>query len=52
LRVDKAEGIDDNFALDGLNRVDDHSDSAGCELFERLLRVDINTGEPAAEAGM
>ena len=52
LRVDKTEGVDDDLALDGLDRVDDHSDGAGCELLERLLRVDINAREPAAETGM
>ena len=52
LRVDETESVDDDFALDGLDRVDDHSDSAGCELLERLLRVDINAREPAAETGM
>jgi hypothetical protein len=52
LRVDEAEGVNDDLALDGLDRVDDHSDSAGCELLERLLRVDINAREPAAETGM
>ena len=52
LRVDEAESVDDDLALDRLNGVDDHSDSAGCELLERLLRVDINAREPAAETGM
>ena len=52
LRVDEAESVDDDLALDGLDGVDDHSDSAGCELLERLLRVDINAREPATETGM
>lgn len=52
LRVDETEGVDDDLALDGLDGVDDHSDSARCELLERLLRVDINAREPAAETGM
>jgi hypothetical protein len=52
LRVDEAESVDDDLALDGLDRVDDYSDGARCELLERLLRVDINAREPAAETGM
>lgn len=42
LRVDKAECIDDDLALDGLNRINDHGDSAGCKLLETLLGVDID----------
>lgn len=52
LRVDEAEGVDDHLALDGLDGVDDDGDGAGCELFEGLLRVDVDAGEPAAETGM
>ena len=52
LRVDEAEGVDDNFALDGLDRVDDDGDGAGRELLEGLLRIDVDGGEPAAEAGV
>ena len=52
LRVDEAESVDDDLALHGLDGVDDHSDSAGCELLKRLLRVDINAREPATETGM
>lgn len=52
LWVYKAEGIDDDFALDGLNGVNDDGDGAGGELLEGLLRVDVDGGEPAAEAGM
>ena len=50
LRVDEAEGVDDDFAFDGLDGVDDDGDGAGGELFEGLLRVDVDAGEPAAEA--
>lgn len=50
LRVDEAEGVDDDFAFDGLDRVDDDGYCAGRELFEGLLRVDVYAGEPAAEA--
>lgn len=52
LRVDEAEGIDDDFTLDGLDGVDDDGDGAGGELLEGLLCVDINRGQPAAETGM
>lgn len=52
LRVDEAEGIDDDFALDRLDGVDDDGDGAGGELLERLLRVDIDRRQPAAEARM
>ena len=50
LRVDEAEGVDDDFALDGLDGVDDDGDGARGELLEGLLRVDVDGGEPAAEA--
>lgn len=52
LRVDQAEGVNDNLALDGLYRIDDYGNGAGSELFERLLRVDVDRGKPAAETGM
>lgn len=52
LRVDEAEGINYDFAFDGLDGVDDYSDSTRSELFEGLLSVDIDRGEPAAETGM
>ena len=50
LRVDEAEGVDDDFALDGLDGVDDDGDGARGQLLEGLLRVDVDRGEPAAEA--
>ena len=52
LRVDEAEGVDDDFAGDGLDGVDDDGDGAGSQLLEGLLRVDVYTRKPAAEAGM
>ena len=50
--MDEAEGVDHDFSLDGLNRVDDDRDGAGSELFEGLLGVDVDRGEPAAEPRM
>jgi hypothetical protein len=52
LRVYEAEGVDDDLAFYGLDGVDDDGDGAGGELLEGLLRVDIDRGKPAAEAGM
>jgi hypothetical protein len=52
LRVDEAEGVDDDLALDRLDGVDDDGDGAGGELLERLLRVDVDRRQPAAEPGM
>jgi len=52
LRVDEAEGVDDDLALDGLDRVNDDGDGARCELFEGLLSVDVDARKPAAETGM
>lgn len=52
LRVYEAEGVDDDFSFDGLDGVDDDGDGAGGELFEGLLRVDVDGGEPAAETGV
>ena len=50
--ADQAEGIDDDFALDRLDGVNDNGNGAGSELLERLLGIDVDRGEPAAEAGM
>jgi len=50
LWVDESEGIDDNLALDGLDGVNHDGNSSRCQLFERLLCVDINRGKPATEA--
>ena len=50
LRIDQPESIDDDFALDGLDGVDDNGDGARSELLEGLLGVDVDGREPAAEA--
>ena len=42
LRVDQAEGVDDDLALDGLDGVYHDGDGAGSELLEGLLGVDID----------
>jgi hypothetical protein len=52
LRVDEAESVDDDLALDRLDGVDDDGDGAGRELLKRLLGVDVNRRQPAAKAWM
>lgn len=52
LRVYQSESVDDDFSFDGLDRIDDDGDGAGSELFEGLLGVDVDGGEPAAETGV
>lgn len=52
LWVNEAEGINDDFTLDGLDGVDDNGDSTRGELFERLLGIDIDTRQPTAETWM
>jgi hypothetical protein len=52
VRLDEAEGVDDDLALDGLDGVDDDSDGARVEGLEGLLGVDVDGGEPATEAGV
>jgi len=42
LRVDESECIDDDLALDGLDGVNNDSNSSRCQLFERLLCIDID----------
>lgn len=42
LRVDKAEGINNDLSLNGLDRIDNDGDSAGRQLLKRLLGVDID----------
>ena len=49
---DQAEGIDDDFAFDGLDGIDDDGDGARGELLKGLLGVDVDGGEPAAETGV
>lgn len=44
LRIDQPESINDDFAFDRLYGVDNHSDRTRSELFERLLRVDVDRG--------
>jgi hypothetical protein len=43
---------DDDLAFDGLNGVDDDGNGTWCQLLERLLCIDIDRRQPAAEAGM
>ena len=50
--VDEAEGVDDDLTPDWLDGVDNHGHALGVELFEWLLGVDIDAGEPAAETGV
>lgn len=52
LWLDESEGINDNLAFNGLNRIDDHSYSAGGKLLKRLLGVDIDGRKPAPESRM
>jgi hypothetical protein len=52
LWVDESESIDDDLALDGLDGIDDDGNSTRVELLERLLRIDIDGRQPAAETGM
>jgi hypothetical protein len=49
---DKTECVDDDFALDGLYRVNDDGYGARSKLLEGLLGVDIDGGKPAAETWM
>ena len=41
LRVDQAEAVDDDLALDALDGIDDQGDGAGVERLEAGLRVDV-----------
>ena len=52
LRVDEPERVDHDFAAHRLDGVDDDRDGARVERFKRLLRPDVDAGEPAAEAGV
>ncbi len=47
--VDEPEGVDDDLALDALDRVDDDGHGAVRQGLEALLRVHVDAGEPAAE---
>jgi hypothetical protein len=42
LGIDESESVDDDFALDGLDGVDDDGDGAWGQLLEGLLRVDVD----------
>ena len=52
VRVDEPEGVDHDFAFDGLDRVDDDGDGAAVELLERLrpgvISVHLGSGGAAA----
>lgn len=52
LGIDESEGIDHNLAFHRLDGVNDNGDGSRCELFEGLLSIDINRGQPAAETRM
>lgn len=52
LWVYQAEGVDDDFALDRLDGVNHDGNGARGELLERLLCVDVDRRQPAAEARM
>ena len=52
LWVDQSKRIDDDFAFHGLDGINDNGDGAWCKLFEGLLGIDVDGGEPAAEAWM
>lgn len=52
LWVNEAEGVDNDLSFDGLDGIDYHCYGSRGELFEGLLCVDIDRGEPAAESGM
>lgn len=52
LRADQPEGVNHDLSLDRLYWVDHHRNGSRCQLFKRLLGIDIDRGEPAAEARM
>lgn len=52
LWVDETESIYDDFALNGLDRINDHCNSSRRQLLERLLCVDIDRRKPAAKTRM
>ena len=49
LGVDESESVNDDLSLDGLYRIYNDGDSAGGQLLEGLLGVDIDGGKPASE---
>lgn len=52
LWADETEGVNDDLSLDGLDGINDNCDGSRGQLLEGLLCVDIDGGQPAAEAGM
>jgi hypothetical protein len=52
LGLNKTESINDDLSLHRLDGIHDNGDSAGSELLEGLLGVDIDGGKPAAETGV
>ncbi len=52
LWVDETESVNDYLSFDRLDRIDDNGYGARSKLFEGLLSVNIDGGEPAAETGM
>lgn len=52
LRVDQTKRVNHYLAFHGLDGVHYYRDGTGCELFEGLLCVDVDRGEPAAESRM
>ncbi len=50
LRVNQPERVNYDFPFHALNRVNDDTDSTLVECLKRLLRVDVDTREPASEA--
>jgi len=50
--LNRSESIDDNLALDGLNRVDDDTDRLRIQHLLRLLRLHISARQPASKPGM
>ena len=48
--VDQAESVDDDFAFDALDGVDNDGHGSVGQGLEGLLRVDVDAREPTAEA--
>jgi hypothetical protein len=52
LWVDESESINDDFAFDRLDGVNDNSDGSWGQLFKGLLGIDIDRRKPAAKTRM
>ena len=52
VRVDQTESIDNNFAFDALDGVNDHGNGSVREGLKALLGVDVDARQPAAEPRM